>query len=164
MVVTYHFCEKIQDPGGISPPSGPRQGRVVPHLALAMGAPISPVPRVTCADLNGGPGGAPLVERDADPFFPAPDDVARPADLVGLNDQREAVGNEKRGEDFERGPGCREVANRAVEGAAAERDRPGFQDAMARGDSMLIIHGTPEAAFELRNSEIIVKSKCRPSG
>src|SRR6266567_1280875 len=86
--------------------------------------------------------GTALVERHAHSFFLAPDDVARPLQLVGWNDQREAIGNEKRGDDFERGPGLRKVANGTVDPVATERDRPGLQDAMTRSDSMLIHKGT----------------------
>jgi hypothetical protein len=67
------------------------------------------------------------IERHADPPFPAPDDVARPAYLRALNDQGETVGNEQRGHDFERRPRIRNVANGAVDGSTAERYRSGLQ-------------------------------------
>jgi hypothetical protein len=97
---------------------------------------------------------APSVERHAHPFFLAPDDVTRPLQLLGLNDQRETIRNENRGYDFQRGPGLRKVANRAVNGTAAERDGSGFQDAMARSNSMFIHQGTK------RDVETIGTSKC----
>jgi hypothetical protein len=58
--------------------------------------------------------------------------VARPAHLRALNNQREPVRNEQRGYDFERRPGIRNVANRAVDCSAAERYRSGLQDSMPR--------------------------------
>jgi hypothetical protein len=82
------------------------------------------------------------IEGDADPSFPAPDDVTRPLQWMGWDDEREAVGNEKRGYHFERGASLGKVAHRAVDRAAAERDRSGLQDAVARGGSMLIHDST----------------------
>ena len=70
------------------------------------------------------------IERHADPPVPAPDDVARPAYLRALNNQRETVRNEKRGHDFKRRPRIRDVANRAVDCSAAERYRSGLQYSM----------------------------------
>jgi hypothetical protein len=72
------------------------------------------------------------IERHTDPPFLAPDDVARLACLRALNNQREAVRNEQRGYDFDRGPGIRNVANGAVDCSAAERYRSGLQDSMPR--------------------------------
>jgi len=88
------------------------------------------------------PIGAASIERDADPSFPAPDDVTRPLQGMGWNDQRKAVGDEKRGYDFERGASLGEVANRAIDRAAAERDRSGLEDAVTRSNSMLNHDGT----------------------
>jgi hypothetical protein len=87
------------------------------------------------------------IEGDADPSFPAPDDVTGPLQWMGWNDERKAVGDEKRGYDFERGAGLGEVANRAVDRAAAERDRSGLEDAVTRSNSMLI-HDGARGAFD----------------
>src|SRR3984893_17168213 len=82
------------------------------------------------------------IECDAHPSFPAPDDVTRPLQWMGWNDERKALGDEKRGYDFERGASLGEVANRAIDRAAAERDRSGLEDAVTRSNSMLIHDGT----------------------
>jgi hypothetical protein len=82
------------------------------------------------------------IERDAHPSFPAPDDVTRPLQWMGWNDERKALGDEKRGYDFERGASLGEVANRAIDRAAAERDRSGLEDAVTRSNSLLIHDGT----------------------
>ena len=82
------------------------------------------------------------IECDAHPSFPAPDDVTRPLQWMGWNDERKALGDEKRGYDFERGASLGEVANRAIDRAAAERDRSGLEDAVTRSHSMLIHDGT----------------------
>jgi len=88
------------------------------------------------------PIGAASIERDADPSFPAPDDVTRPLQWMGWNDERKAVGDEKGGYDFERGAGLGDVANRAIDRAAAERDGSGLENAVTRSNSMLIHDGT----------------------
>jgi hypothetical protein len=46
-----------------------------------------------------------LVERDADPIFFTPNDVAGPLDLIACYKKREAVRNEQRGDYFERSTG-----------------------------------------------------------
>ena len=76
-----------------------------------------------------------LVERDADPFLLAPGDAAQPLQLFRWHKKREAVGDEQRGHDFERGPGLRDVSNGAVDSPAAELDGSGLQCASPRGDS-----------------------------
>ena len=66
---------------------------------------------------------------------------------MGWNDQRKSVGDEQRGYHFERGAGLGDVANRAIDRAAAERDRSGLEDAVTRCNSMLIHDGT-RGAFD----------------
>jgi hypothetical protein len=79
-----------------------------------------------------------LVERDADAFFPAPDDVARPSQLLGWHRQGKAVGDEQWRHDFERRPGLGKIANGAVDRAAAELDRAGLQYAVSRCDTTTV--------------------------
>ena len=71
--------------------------------------------------------GAALVEPDADPFFLAPGDVARPFQLLRGHKKREAVGDGQRDHDFERGSGLREIPYRAVDCPAAELNGSGLQ-------------------------------------
>ncbi len=106
----------------------------------------------------------PSVERHAHPFFLAPDDVTWPLQLLALNDRRETIRNEKRGYDFQRGPGLRKVANRAINRTAAERDGSGFQDAMARSSSMLIHRGTKGGIWVTRMSRPSVNASADDSG
>ena len=82
-----------------------------------------------------------LIERHADPLFLAPDDVARLFEIFARHEQREAVGDEQRRHDFERGSGVGHVADGAVDPAAAELDRSGLQLAVARGDALLVHAG-----------------------
>ena len=70
---------------------------------------------------------ADLLEGHADSALFAPDDAAWPLQLVGLHSEGEAVGNKERGYDFKRCAGLRDVANSAVNRAAAELDRSGLQ-------------------------------------
>jgi len=84
------------------------------------------------------PPAAASVERDADPLFPAPDDVTRPFQLLARDHQREAIRNKQRGHDVEGGSGLREVPDCAGNFAAGERDRAGLQDAAPRADPLLV--------------------------
>jgi hypothetical protein len=84
------------------------------------------------------PPAAASVERDADPLFPAPDDVTRPVQLLARDHQREAVGNKQRGHNFECGPGLREISDGAGNFIAGERDRAGLQDAPPRSDALFV--------------------------
>jgi len=86
------------------------------------------------------------IERDADAFFLAPDDVARPLQLVRWHKQRETVGDEQGRDDFECCAGLRNIANGAIDSAPAELDRSGLQRAVARGDSGLV-HGVNISRF-----------------
>jgi hypothetical protein len=81
-----------------------------------------------------GPFSRTLVERDADPFLLAPGDAAQPLQLFGWHIKCEAVGDEQRRHDFERGPGFRDVSNGAVDSPAAELDGSSLQSAAPRGD------------------------------
>src|SRR6266481_5626727 len=56
------------------------------HFGLGFGAATPSTMRPVC-------NWAPSVERHAHPFFLAPDDVTRPLQLLGLNDQRETIDN-----------------------------------------------------------------------
>ena len=75
---------------------------------------------------------ATLLEGHAySPLF-APDDAAWPLQWVRLHSKGETVGNKERGYDFKRRAGFRDVADGAVNGAAAELDRSGLQYTAAR--------------------------------
>jgi hypothetical protein len=103
-------------------------------------------------------------QSNATPIRFAPDDVTRPLQLLGLNDQRETIRNEKRGYDFQRGPGLRKVATVQSIGTAPERDGFGFQDAMARSSSMLIHRGAKGGIWVTRMSTPSVKASADDSG
>ena len=78
-----------------------------------------------------------LVERDADPFLLAPGDAARSFQLFRSHRKREALRDEQRRHDFERGSGLGDVSNGAVDSSAAELDGSGLQSAAPRDDSGL---------------------------
>ena len=80
------------------------------------------------------------IEHNPDPALSAPDNAARPAETIGWNDQGELVGNEERCDDLKGGAGLRNVADGAVNHAAAETDRSGFQHTAAWCYSVLVPH------------------------
>jgi hypothetical protein len=67
--------------------------------------------------------GSDLVERDADPFFLAPDDMAGEARAIG--DQGEALRDPDRAGDVEGCSRSRSIADHAIDRAAVELDRSG---------------------------------------
>jgi hypothetical protein len=73
-----------------------------------------------------------LTEPHTDPLFLAPDYGAGQMRSIGLNDEREAFGDADGARDIECGTGIGEVANRAVDRAAAELDRSGLEHTMPR--------------------------------
>ena len=73
------------------------------------------------------PPAAASVERDADPLFPAPDDVTRPFQLLARDHQREAIRNKQRGHDVEGGSGLREVPDCAAISLPANVIAPAFR-------------------------------------
>jgi hypothetical protein len=66
------------------------------------------------------------IKRNPDAPRLPPNDMARPTWVVGLDDQFEPVRDEQWGYDLERSAGVRNIANRAVDYAAAETDGAGF--------------------------------------
>ena len=62
------------------------------------------------------------VKSNAHAALSAPHDAAGPAQAIGWDDQREAVGNEQRRNDLKGGAGVGNAANRAVDHTAAETD------------------------------------------
>jgi len=76
-----------------------------------------------------------LLEGHAYTSVFAPDDAAWPLQLVRLHSEGEAVGNKERGYDLERRAGFRDVANGAVNCAAAELNRSGLQYTAALRDA-----------------------------
>jgi hypothetical protein len=87
------------------------------------------------------------IEGHADPLFPAPDDVAGQVQPVGLEDQREIVGDAHRAGYLERRSDVRHVANHAIDRAAAELDRSGLQDTMAWEGPLFAHEGVLYAKF-----------------
>jgi hypothetical protein len=79
-----------------------------------------------------------LIERDADPLFLPPDDVAEPFELIAGDEKREAVGDEQRGDNFERRTCFGQITNGAINSAAAELNRSGFQHAVAQRNSVFV--------------------------
>jgi hypothetical protein len=86
------------------------------------------------------PGDSISIERNPNPAFPAPDDAARPAETVGLNDQGEPVRNEERGDDLKGSAGVRDIADRAVNDAAAEADRARLKHTAPPCYSVFVAH------------------------
>ena len=78
------------------------------------------------------------IERDADAFFFAPDDVARSLQLIGPNNQRESVRNIERAQSFERGSGPRKVAHITGNCFAAALNRAGLQDTTTRYNPSMV--------------------------
>jgi hypothetical protein len=70
-----------------------------------------------------------LVERYTNPFFFPPNDMTLLLELIAGHEQRETVGDEQWGYDFERCASRRKVANSAVNSATAELYSSGFQSA-----------------------------------
>lgn len=80
------------------------------------------------------------IECNPDPAFSAPDDAARPAEAIGLNNQGELVGNEEWCDDLKSGAGLRNVTDGAVNYTAAETDRSRLKHAAPRCCSVLVSH------------------------
>jgi hypothetical protein len=87
------------------------------------------------------------IEGYADPLFPAPDDVAGQVQPVGLEDQREIVGDAHGAGYVERRSDVRHVANHAIDRAAAELDGSGLQDTMSREGPLFAHEGVLYAKF-----------------
>jgi hypothetical protein len=83
---------------------------------------------------------AALLERDADAFFFASDNLAGSLQLIAPNNQRESVRNIERAQNFERCPGFRKVAHIAVNCFVAALDQAGLQDTATRCDTATV-HG-----------------------
>ena len=64
-----------------------------------------------------------------DPLLFSPDHAARQMALIGLDHQRETVGDADRGTHVERGARFREIADRAVDRAAAKGNPACLQQA-----------------------------------
>jgi hypothetical protein len=77
-----------------------------------------------------------LTEGDADPAFLAPHDVAGQMQPVARHGQHEPIGNSDLIGHLECGARGGEVADQAIDRAAAEPDCSGFQDAMTRCSSI----------------------------
>ncbi len=70
-----------------------------------------------------------LFEHDADALLFAPDDAA--GQMTAVGHEREVRRDSDRARDVERGTGGGDVANRAIDRAAAELDGPAFQDPLS---------------------------------
>src|ERR1700753_2423759 len=79
-----------------------------------------------------------IVERHAEAFFFAPDDMAAPGAAVRGYGEHEAVRKPDRALDLDRSTRRRDIADHAIDLAAAELDRPGFQDTVARGSPSFV--------------------------
>src|ERR1700732_3484493 len=77
-----------------------------------------------------------LIEGDADPLYLAPDDVA--GQRIALRHQGELGRDSNRAGDIEGRPGGGDVANGAINRAAAELDLSGFQDPLSVCNPVLI--------------------------
>jgi hypothetical protein len=79
---------------------------------------------------------AALLERDANAFFFAPDDLAGSLQLIAPNNQRESVRNIERAQNFERCPGsercahCSQLLRRRARSSRPSR----YGDAVRYGD------------------------------
>src|SRR3954471_9347001 len=80
------------------------------------------------------------LERDAAPLFLVPDQMAAFAQSVRRHDQGEISGNADRADDIQCSARLRHVSNGAVDSAAVELDRCGFQHSVSGGNSFLF-HG-----------------------
>jgi hypothetical protein len=79
-----------------------------------------------------------LTERDADPLFLAPHDVAMPAYLAAADAQRDLVGNACRARNLEAGADGGDVANDTIDSRAVELDGSGLEYALPRKCTSLI--------------------------
>jgi hypothetical protein len=75
------------------------------------------------------------IERDADPFFLAPYDTA--GDARTVRSQYELIGDANWAWDIQHGPGVRSISNPTRERAAAELNRPDFQNATTGGATLI---------------------------
>jgi hypothetical protein len=73
----------------------------------------------------------PLIERDSDPLFLAPDNVAMLALLAGDNIQHDLVGNAYGAGHVQRRSDRGKVADGAIDTAAVELDRSDLEDSLA---------------------------------
>jgi hypothetical protein len=83
---------------------------------------------------------AALVEGYSNTLLFSPNDVAGNMLPIGGQDQGEFIGNADRCVHVQHGPGVRHIADRAINGTAAELDRSGLQYAVPRHNP-LFIHG-----------------------
>jgi len=75
-----------------------------------------------------------------------------PAEVLGDNHEIEAVRYPDWTDDVESGAARGEVADSAIDAAAAELDGSGLEDAMTRRDTVLV-HGTPKVAQKSRQTD-----------
>src|SRR5262249_36577318 len=80
------------------------------------------------------------VELHADALFLAPDHPAGQLRSIGLEEQGEIFRDADRARDLEGGAGFGEIADRAVDRAAAELDRSALQHAMSGSVPPILIH------------------------
>jgi hypothetical protein len=92
-----------------------------------------------------------LTEDHADPLFLAPDDMAILTFVTAHDVQRDFAGNPDRARDVERCPCRRHIANGAIDAAAVELDRSGFQNTLSRFGTALF-HAAASKAEILRSS------------
>jgi hypothetical protein len=81
-------------------------------------------------------------ECDTEPVLFSPYDVAMPARLIGLHDQREFVGNSYCVRNIKGGTGLWQVSDRATIRAAVEFDRRAFEDPTSNSPA-IFIHAVP---------------------
>jgi hypothetical protein len=82
-----------------------------------------------------------LIESHADLLIPAPDGVARAAELVGLDYQHKAFGKADRTGDIEPRARLRQASNSAIDtAAAAERQYTVFEDPVPGCDPFFFTH------------------------
>jgi hypothetical protein len=80
-----------------------------------------------------------LIDSNPDASFLPPGDMTGPTDqAVGLDDQFEPVSGVERNCHFEDGAGFRDIKNGAVNYAAAESDRAGFENAATSSSSTIV--------------------------
>lgn len=82
-----------------------------------------------------------IIERNPDTLFVAPNDMATPGAAVRRRHQHEGVGKPQRAIYLQGGSGRRNVANKAIDFAAAERDGSGLQHPLTRRNS-IVLHGS----------------------
>jgi hypothetical protein len=78
-----------------------------------------------------------LIERNPDAFFVAPNDTAAPGTGIRRYHQHKDVWKPQRRVDFQGGPGRGDVANNAIDLAAAELDSSGLEYSMTRRNSIV---------------------------